>query len=287
MSNNNNNTDDIDEYEYVSYADKYFGEQLVNETIHTKHPSQPIIPEFTEQDIFQKFFKEYDSDVTKLRNEINDRQERIDIIKAVLNDFYDDLTELQTKMRNLSNNNNNNNVDLNIADQIKFKQLQIDVLTNDIEDLEIEQITSKKKVYTYLIEDRQKYINQLKETCLRYNKIASKEPEEREKYENLIQDLEDEINVINWEIIHYKNIISTLPILVPKVKGYEIQNGLIGAKRDINIKLMSKLKNEEDIRQFTGINGEYNTWKDHFLFEILKNAGPKFIKHSKSKGFDV
>jgi hypothetical protein len=49
-----------------------------------------------------------------------------------------------------------------------------------------------------------------------------------------------------------------LPILVPKGGGYEIPNGLIGAKRDINIKLMSKLKNK-DIREFVGISKEYNT----------------------------
>jgi hypothetical protein len=35
----NNNTDDIDEYDYVSYADKYFGDQPDHEIIHTQHPS--------------------------------------------------------------------------------------------------------------------------------------------------------------------------------------------------------------------------------------------------------
>jgi hypothetical protein len=31
----NNNFEDIDEYDYVTYGDKYFGEQPDNETIHT------------------------------------------------------------------------------------------------------------------------------------------------------------------------------------------------------------------------------------------------------------
>jgi hypothetical protein len=34
MSNINNNTDEIDEYEYVTYADKYFGDQPDNESIY-------------------------------------------------------------------------------------------------------------------------------------------------------------------------------------------------------------------------------------------------------------
>jgi hypothetical protein len=82
-----------------------------------------------------------------------------------------------------------------------------------------------------------------------------------------------------------ENILKRLPILVPRGEGYEIPNGLIGAKRDININLMSKLKNENDIRQFAGISGEYCNWKNHYLFRILKNAGPNFLKHPISEGF--
>jgi hypothetical protein len=279
----NNNTDDIDEYEYVTYADKYFGEQPDNEIIHI----QPIIiPEFTELDIFEKFLEESGSKNIKLGNQINGRQELLDIMKAVLNDFYDDLTKLQTEMKNLSNNNNNNNVDLNITKQIKITQKQIDDLTISVEDLENEQITSKRIYYTYLLKDRQKYINQLKKLHSKYDKFASEEPEEK-KYENLKQKVKDNIYDVNFEIDNDKEIISTLPILVPKDEGYEIPNGLIGAKGDINIKLISKLKNEEDIREFGGISKENNTWKNHFLFKILRNAGPEFIKHPISEGFDL
>jgi hypothetical protein len=58
-----------------------------------------------------------------------------------------------------------------------------------------------------------------------------------------------------------------LPILVQKDEGYEIPNGLIG--------------------EFTRISKEYSDWKNHYLFKILKNAGPKFIKHPISDGFDL
>jgi hypothetical protein len=53
-----------------------------------------------------------------------------------------------------------------------------------------------------------------------------------------------------------ENILKKLPIVVPRGEGYEIDNGIIGANRDINIKLMSKLKNEKDMRQFVGISKE-------------------------------
>jgi hypothetical protein len=75
-----------------------------------------------------------------------------------------------------------------------------------------------------------------------------------------------------------------LSILVPKEGGYEIPNGFIGAKRDINIKLMSKLKNE-DIRGIVGISKEYNIWKDHFLFEKNEKCWSKVYKTFKNKWF--
>jgi septal ring factor EnvC (AmiA/AmiB activator) len=200
----NNNTDDIDEYEYITYADKYFGDQPDNEIIH----SQPIIiPEFTELDIFEKFLEEPGSEFTKLGSQINDRQELLDIIKTVLKDFYDDLTKLQTEMKNLSNNNINNNVDLNFTNKIKFKQKQIDDFTIIVEDLENEQITSKRIYYTYVLKDRQKYINQLKKLRSKYDKFASEKPEEREKNENLKQEVNDNIYDVNFEIDNCKEIM--------------------------------------------------------------------------------
>jgi chromosome segregation ATPase len=152
---NNNNFEDIDEYEYVTYADKYFGEQQDNESIHT----QPIIiPEFTELDIFQKLFEEYNSKLTKLAREISERQKQINKLKEIRNQFNNNLTKLQTQMRNLSNNNNNNNVNLNIMKQIKNIQKHIDNLTNNIEELKDEQIASERIYRKALIEDREKFI---------------------------------------------------------------------------------------------------------------------------------
>jgi CTP-dependent riboflavin kinase len=82
-------------------------------------------------------------------------------------------------MRNSSNNNNNNNVDLNIINQIKNKQKQIDDLTNDVEELENEQIVSKKIYHTNIIKDRNKYIKLLKTLYSSYDKYTLEELEER------------------------------------------------------------------------------------------------------------
>jgi hypothetical protein len=47
---------------------------------------------------------------------------------------------------------------------------------------------------------------------------------------------------------------------------------------------MTKLKNENDIREFAGISGEYDEWIKHFLFKNLRNAGLKFIQHPQTNG---
>jgi hypothetical protein len=54
---------------------------------------------------------------------------------------------------------------------------------------------------------------------------------------------------------------------------------ILGAKRDINIKLISKLKSENDMREFAELMESIVNGKKHFLFTNLRNAGPKFIQH--------
>jgi hypothetical protein len=61
-----------------------------------------------------------------------------------------------------------------------------------------------------------------------------------------------------------------------------MDNGILGAKRDINLKLITRLKNEKDMKRFAGICKEHSKWKNHFLFKIFRNSSPKF-----SQPFDI
>jgi hypothetical protein len=50
------------------------------------------------------------------------------------------------------------------------------------------------------------------------------------------------------------------------------------------MKLMSKLKNENSMREFVGISGEYYNWVYDFLFKNLRNAAPKFKHYPQTNG---
>jgi hypothetical protein len=103
-------------------------------------------------------------------------------------------------------------------------------------------------------------------------------------YKNLKQQTIDNMYNAKNDITDSEEKLLKLSIQVPN-NEYEVDNGILGAKRDINIRLMSKLKNERDMRRFAGISEEYNDWKKHFLFKVLKNIGPKFITYPISNGF--
>jgi hypothetical protein len=47
---------------------------------------------------------------------------------------------------------------------------------------------------------------------------------------------------------------------------------------------MSKLKNENDMREFVGISGEYDKWIKHFIFINLRNTSSRFIQHPQTNG---
>jgi hypothetical protein len=253
MSNNNNNTDEIDEYEYVTYADKYFGDQPDNETIH-------INP------------------IDRLKNEI--------VLKEAQINSYQTQIKKENNMIKFNNefkdNNNNNNTDLLIMQS----NIRIDNLTNEAKDLKRELNLLRRKYYKAVTENYEKYKIQLQNKRSEYEKIISNEPNKKNEYLKKIKYVDEELNKNLKDIKKVNYNISKIPILVPKNEGYEIDNGLLGAKRDINIKLMAKLKNES-LKNFVGISKEHNTWKNHFLFKILRNAGPMFIKHSKTDGFDL
>jgi chromosome segregation ATPase len=70
-----------------------------------------------------------------------------------------------------------------------------------------------------------------------------------------ISDLETQLRNLNKEKRNFKEIVFNLEeelirkgIPVPEEGNYEIENGLLGAKRDLNLKLIRDLK-KKDIRQ--------------------------------------
>jgi hypothetical protein len=72
----NDYTDDEDEYDYVTYADKYFGNQIDNEIIYTPHPSQPAkAVEISEQNIFENFISQPCLEIKNCEKEIDERRE--------------------------------------------------------------------------------------------------------------------------------------------------------------------------------------------------------------------
>jgi hypothetical protein len=253
MSNNNNNTDEIDEYEYVTYADKYFGDHPDNETIYIS----PIEQLKNEIVLKETQIKSYQMQIKQENNKINYNKE-------------------------LKDNNNNNNTDLLIMES----NIRIDNLINELEDLQRELSLLLKKYYKAETEIREKKEIQLQNKRSEYEKIILNVPDKKNEYVKKIQYVDEELNKNHQDIKTINYNLSKIPIFVPKNEGYEIDNGLLGAKRDIYIKLMTKLKNES-LRNMVGISKEYNTWKDHYLFDIIKNPGPQFIKHSKSHGFNL
>jgi hypothetical protein len=48
------------------------------------------------------------------------------------------------------------------------------------------------------------------------------------------------------------------------------------------MKLIAKLKSDNDMREFAGISGEYDDWEHHFLFQNLRIASLKSIHPQKN-----
>jgi seryl-tRNA synthetase len=98
--------------------------------------------------------------------------------------------------------------------------------------------------------------NEFKEKIKEFEKIIEKKIENlqkkpKEKIKNLEQKLKDcisEKNQLMNNIKEIKSIYIGNGIPVPEKEGYEILNGLLGMKRDINLKLTEHL-DDERIRQ--------------------------------------
>jgi chromosome segregation ATPase len=90
-----------------------------------------------------------------------------------------------------------------------------------------------------------------KSVLLRINEAKSELKELNRK----ISDLETQLRNLNKEkrnfeikILNLEEELIRKGIAVPEERNYEIENGLLGAKRDLNLKLIKDLK-EEDIPQ--------------------------------------
>jgi septal ring factor EnvC (AmiA/AmiB activator) len=121
MSNNNNTVEEEDKYEYVTYSNKYFCDEIVK------------VLEVAEPDNFENFLPSPILDIEKHEKQINKIQEQIDEIEEIRDQFYDQLIEFKMQMKNLSNNNNNNNNYSNIMEKINETQKQLDYLTDELE----------------------------------------------------------------------------------------------------------------------------------------------------------
>jgi hypothetical protein len=145
-------------------------------------------------------------------------------------------------MKNLFNNNNNSNSNnkLNILNGIKNGQKQLDDLTNNLEKLESEQIKSVNKYYRLLIDDRERFEKQHKKLYTSYYKKALEDKENSKEYKKLKQETINDISNAKVQIYNFKRKLLTPPIVVPSEltdtgkKKYQVDNGILGAKRDIN-----------------------------------------------------
>jgi hypothetical protein len=54
----------------------------------------------------------------------------------------------------------------------------------------------------------------------------------------------------------------------------EVENGLLGLKRDLIIKLAGTQKNEDNLRNLIGLCKETSKYKEHFLFNIYRFFPP-------------
>jgi hypothetical protein len=57
---------------------------------------------------------------------------------------------------------------------------------------------------------------------------------------------------------------------------YDINNGLVGMKKSINMKLANKINNAQSLRNFMGISSNYPIWKNSPFF-MNKHRFPKFF----------
>jgi hypothetical protein len=76
------------------------------------------------------------------------------------------------------------------------------------------------------------------------------------------------------------------PIIVPADGDYEIDNGLLGVKRDLFKKLGThRWSHDRDLRQMYGISSRQMTWTRHFTFAMKRAQKPKPIRKSSLQAY--
>jgi hypothetical protein len=80
----------------------------------------------------------------------------------------------------------------------------------------------------------------------------------------------------NPGFLEAKERYNPTPIAVPQDQGYEIDNGLLGVKRDLFNKLAThRWADDRDLQQRYEISKGTVPWKNHFTFALKRSHKPK------------
>jgi chromosome segregation ATPase len=134
--------------------------------------------------------------------------------------------------------------------KIKLDEIYARILywKQNLEEINLEYEEYKKKIKDIEKEFEEK-INKFEKEIEEKMKNIQKKPEEKiRKLEKEYSDCEKEKTKISNKMKDLEAILIKNGIAVPEELGYEISNGLLGMKRDINIKLTDHMT-EQQIRQ--------------------------------------
>jgi hypothetical protein len=76
------------------------------------------------------------------------------------------------------------------------------------------------------------------------------------------------------------------PIIVPADRDYEIENGLLGVKKDLFNKLVThRWSDDHDLHQMFGISSGQIPWTRHFTFTMKRMQKQKPIPESSLEAY--
>jgi hypothetical protein len=162
-----------------------------------------------------------------------------------------------------------------------YKQNQVDGYNELVRDNLVELKAKKQRLENDILK-KLKVKDELKQ---KFNNI--KENKNIYEYFNSltesIEENERKIYEIDLEIKKIERKLKFNSTYYPyKGNKFEIDNGLIGMKRDINLKLSAYLKKDNDIRHLFGVSSDYVPWKRHFLFTKF-HYEPQIVSHKNLK----
>jgi hypothetical protein len=66
------------------------------------------------------------------------------------------------------------------------------------------------------------------------------------------------------------DVIEKLIEIIKVPKKYEVENGLLGTKPDVLLKLTTPMKREDELKNLFGIGKEMSVFKDSKLFKMMR-----------------